>query len=532
MHKLESDFNPNPIALKNKGRTVQLLPLALDVQKQSFILEIVNREGKVIARYHMDENTRVSLDVSHQEVTLLYKDEKGNLLNQELVQLSKKDLSKMVETNIDETLEMQLEHLVKQSMDFPEGTKAEIQKHTEMLKKCTMDKDARMYVTSKIRNILITSGIVNSDDVEEYVYTLYANLYGMSILQELDDDETIGEIMVNASIFPTFQSDIYYYKEGRKYIYDKKFRNLSELRQVFDRMVEFNKKELNSVENAIVEATRANKDRVNILIPDASENYILNIRKFSNFLPNLEMMRKSGTVNDEIDKLMKVIVQGKANIGVGGEMNTGKTTFINFSLTYTEPLERKVVIASVSETDVQRVLKGHDVVILNVDEEKGFTFDKQMRASLRTTASRVIIPESRGDEFRKVYEANLKTKGNMFTAHALDDESFLDMCVDMYLSSGDSANESSEYVKTKLAKSIDIVIIMRKVGDQIRIKSISELLLDENRKYVKMNQLYVWDFDPENPLVGNYRRTENRLSDDFKKRLNECGVPMSQLKDL
>ena len=69
-------------------------------------------------------------------------------------------------------------------------------------------------------------------------------------------------------------------------------------------------------------------------------------------------MKKFGTVDDYIDKLMNVVVKGKANIGIGGEMGTGKTSFINYLLTYTEPLERKVVIASVSETDVERVLKG------------------------------------------------------------------------------------------------------------------------------------------------------------------------------
>ena len=38
-------------------------------------------------------------------------------------------------------------------------------------------------------------------------------------------------------------------------------------------------------------------------------------------------------------------------------MGTGKTTLINFLLTYTKPITRKVVIASVSETDIERVLR-------------------------------------------------------------------------------------------------------------------------------------------------------------------------------
>ena len=524
-------FNPNPIVVKDRGIPYRIIGLAYDVEETDFTLEIQDKNKKVIERHEMTTETLISIDKRHGQVTLVYLDSNGKLLQEDTIDVSKDGNVLRVDKK-DNDIELVLENMVKQQMDFPSGTPAEINNHTDMLKKATMDKNARLYVSSKIRNIVVGSNLVKPDDVEGYVYRLYSNLYGMGILQELDDDMTIGEIMVNASVFPRFQSDIYFIREGRKHKFNKEFRNLDELKNVFSRAVEFNKKELNSVENAVVEATRANKDRVNILIPEASENYILNIRKFSNFLPNQHMMRQSGTVDDKIDQLMEVFVKGKANIGIGGEMGTGKTTTINYLLTKTEPIERKVVIASVSETDVQRVLKGHDVVIMNVDEDKGFTFDKLIRASLRTTASRVIIPESRGGEFKQVYEANLKTKGNMFTAHALDDASFLDMCVDMYLSSSESANESSEYIKNKLSKSIDIIVIMRKVGDSIRIKSISEILLDEKRNYGGMNVLYQWEFDPENPLEGRYVATGNKLSEDIKKRLNENGVPMSQLKDL
>ena len=183
--------------------------------------------------------------------------------------------------------------------------------------------------------------------------------------------------------------------------------------------------------------------------------------------------------------------------------------------------------------DIDRVLKGHDVLIFNVDESKGFTFDELMRTSLRTTADRVIIPESRGGEFKQLYEANLKTKGNMFTGHALDDRSFMDMCVDMYMSSPDvSGSESAEFLRNKIAKAIDVVIIMRRVGSKIRMKSISEVLQDEKGNYAGMNALYEWTFDPDRPLEGEYKRTNNRLSEGFKKRLNENGVTPAELRGL
>lgn len=418
---------------------------------------------------------------------------------------------------------------MKEEMDNPKGSAKEVEHHTYMLNQTTMKEDARIYVTNKIRQIVSRYEGLSEEEIEKYTKNIYSDFYGMGILQEIDDDPEVGEIMVNGFVYPQFRCDIYFIKKGKKIPYDKTFKDLDELLNVFSRSIAFSGKELNNLENAIIEATRSNRDRVNILIPDASESYVMNIRKFNNFVPNLDMMYEYGTVDSFIDELMRVIVKGKANIGIGGPMGTGKTTFINFLLSYTPPIERKVVIASVAETDVERVLKGHDVVILNVDETKKFTFDRHLRASLRTTAERIIIPESRGEEFRQVYEANLKTKGNMFTGHALDDYAFLDMCVDMYAN-----GESMDVVglRNKICKALDIVIIMRKVGDGIRIKSISEIVTDDKQNFERMNLLYYWHSDPEDNTKGEYRRTDNRLTESIKTRLNEYGVPMSAMTNL
>lgn len=525
-------FNPNPIVVRDNGKPFKIIELAYDYENDDFsILEVCNLSGQVLERYEMNKYTLISLDRKLGSIKLVYKDKVKGYIGEEIINIENVEAVGKVISD-EELVYLKLKNAIKQEMDFPSGTDIEVSKHTELLKQATSNKNARIYITSKIRKIITGMNIVPNNKIEDYTYKLYSDLYGMGVIQELDDDIEVGEIMVNAVTFPKFQADIYYIKNQIKHKYNKSFETLEELKNVFSRTIEFNKKELNSVDNAIVEATRPNKDRVNIIIPDASDNWVLNIRKFSNFIPNLGMMKKSGTVDDYIEELMKVLVKGKANIGIGGPMNSGKTTFINFLLTYTDPLERKVVIASVSETDIDRVLKGHDVCIFNVDDEKGFTFEKHLKASMRTTADRVIVPESRGGEFKQVYEANLKTKGNIFTAHALDDESFLDMCVDMYLSSSESKNENSQYIKNKLAKSIDIIIIMTKVGDKIRLQSISEILLNENREYDKMNVLYEYVVDPENPTVGEYRRTDNRLSDSIKKRLNKNGVPMSVMANL
>ncbi|WPS85407.1 ATPase, T2SS/T4P/T4SS family (plasmid) [Brevibacillus halotolerans] len=530
-------FSSNPIVVKHNNRNVGVIELDLDFTAKEFILEISDKKNQLLFKGEVDEETLLSVSSSSGVITLLYMDtnDKEVLFRRRIDLISQFNLSdieteKSSKVLNEKVLYEQISSMVKEFMDNPKGSAKEIEYHTGMMNKATMDKDARSYVENKIRHIVAQYADLSDSQVDAFTHRIYASFYGMGILQEIDDDPEVGEIMVNGYRYPTFRCDIYYVKNGEKIPFNKTFKNFNDMYNVFSRSISFSKKELNNVENAIVEATRANRDRVNIIIPDASESYVMNIRKFGNFVPNLENMKKYGTIDNYLDRLFNVLVKGKANIGIGGEMNTGKTTLINYLLTYTKPDERKVVIASVSETDVDRVLKGHDVVMLNVDDEKNFTFPRHIRASLRTTASRIIVPESRGNEFKQVYEANGKTAGNMFTAHALDDYAFIDMCVDMYV--GDGSGMDIDHLKNKISKTIPIIVIMRKVGNQIRIKSVSEVILDENRKFKKMNVLYYWNQDPEDVSKGEYRRTESRLSKQLKTLLNEYGVPMSQMEDL
>jgi len=520
----------NPIRVVNNEGIVRIVETKKEIPENITILKIVSLHDIPIQEFNLNETQFIELDEKLKEVKVLYFDDNRNYFDFEILELIDKSLE-LEKLTPEEIFYNKVKNEIRIEMNTPNGTEIEISAHTELLKKSITDLNARKYIVSKIRKKLLSYPDLSDEEIETLSYKLYADLYGMGVLQELDDDPEVGEIMVNARTYPKFHCDIYYIKNQTKYVYDKTFKSQPELENVFRKAIEFDKKELNSTDNAEIEAIRPNRDRVQIIIPDASENWIMNIRKFSNFVPNMEMMRKSGTIDDYNDKLFKVLINGLANIGIGGYMGTGKTTLINFLLTYTKPITRKVVIASVSETDIERVLKGHDVVILNVNDEKGFTFSNHLKSALRSTADRIVVPESRGEEFKQIYEANLKTSGNLFTGHAVDDEAFLDVCVEMYKSAPSAQGENEEYVKNKLAKSIDIVVIMRKVGNKIRIKSISEVIV-ENGKFKGFNPLQVWDFDPENPLEGCYRVTGNKLSDRLKMKLNEHGVPMSELKDL
>lgn len=520
-------FNPYLIIVKKDGDILDVHSIKHDYTDKCYYVEITDNSGVEHFKGELSNDTFIELQYSLGEVIInYYEKDTDNLFYSEKIDMT--NLGEQIAAPKNESVD--LINKIRYEMDNPQGTTEEVEFSTLMLKKSAYDKDARSYVENKIRQIIMREKGSNNVDIEELVYEIYSKFYGMGVLQDLDDDQDVSEIMVNAYVYPEFRCEIYYTKTNQpKQKYKRTFENLSDLLNVFSRSIAFSKQELNNVENAVVEATRANGDRVNIIIPDASESYVLNIRKFANFTPTRKGMLEMGTITEDIDFLLKALVDGKANIGIGGEMGTGKTTFINYLLTHTEPKERKAIISTVKEVDTERALKGHDIVILNVNDDKFFTFKKLLKTSLRTTANRIIVPESRGDEFKQVYEANLKTKGNMFTAHATTDESFLDVCTDMYM--GDMPGDAT-FIKNKISKSIDFIVIMTSINNQIRIKSISEILIDNNSKYEGLNLLYYWDFgDDKNRNLG-YKHTGNKLSERTKRKLFEEGVPNEVLNKL
>lgn len=531
------EFVPQIILVKDNNIIVSTKKVCFDYTEKDYLLEVTNKDNKTLFKGKPNNETEIIVDVNEELINLRYYDQLNYsiLFFEEIIRLKNNETinnnmnNKNFETVSIKNKEGSLLEKVSFEMDNPQGSIDDIQNHTLMLKKANFNKKARLYVENKIRQVVSEDKSLSEIEIDNYVKSIYSKSYGMGVIQELDDVKDVSEILINATIYPNFECNIYYIETNKgKKKYHKAFETKEELLNVFSRAISFSKKEFNSLENAIIETSRANGDRVTLIVPEASDNYILNIRKFSNFVPTIENMIEIGTVNQEIDSILKTFVKGKANIGIGGPMGAGKTTFINYLLTHTEPIERKVIIGSVSEADTQRVLKGHDIVSLNVDDEKGFTFNKLMKTALRTTADRIIIPESRGEEFKQIYEANLKTKGNMFTAHALSDSTFVDICADMYM---ENSNNDAQFIKNKIAKSIDIIIIMKKINDKIRIKSISEVVLDDNSQFKSLELLYYWDFED----TGNdikYKRTNNKISDGFRTKLFEEGISKEVLDTL
>lgn len=499
------------ISFKYKGRVVYIHRLKHMAKGMNTYIVIKDYLGNVITSQNIYKNSLISIDLMELgSYKIVYCSEKESFDYED------------IKIDVEDTLFADIKRLLYQQVDVFTDL-SEQQYHLKMIRSCNYDLKAREYVENIIRRLIRNNFNISKELTELYTYKVFSDVYGLGIIQELDDDEEISEIMVNVLPGEEISTKIYYIKDGIKYRYDKYFKTIDEVKTVFNRVLSGTGKELNSKGNSSIEVSRPNKDRVSMTVPNFSKNYSLNIRRFNGFSPSDKNMKERGTINDDLKELLGIIVNSEFNIGIGGKMNVGKSTLINYLLTLVDdPDERSCIISGVDETDSNRTLKDKDILIYNVDESQGFTFDEAFIKSLRSTSNRVIVPESRDKEFKQIYKSCVQTSGNIFTAHAFSDETFLNACVDMYNYNNDFGN--IEELKLMIAKALDIIIIMTKKGRDFRLKSVSEVCVEGEE--IIFNELYKWEFDVNNPTKCYYKKTGNSFSPQRKARMNEKGISL------
>lgn len=272
--RTRNTFTKYPLSVHDNGRTFKLIELAMEPYTEFVTLDVMSPDGYLLASLKYDGKAvgnTFKIDRKLGNVVLVYKNIHGQQVLKEKVDVYKAENR----PNMTDPMEIRFQDAlkaVKREMDSPEGTSLEIDKHTEMLNKSIVDIDAKKYVYSMIRRTVSRLPDVRETELDSYIARIYAKLYGLDIIQELDDDIEVGEIMINATTFPQFNCDIYFIKRQIKYKYDKTFDTFEDMKNVFERAIKFSGKELNAITNAMIEASRPNRDRVNIIIPKASDN--------------------------------------------------------------------------------------------------------------------------------------------------------------------------------------------------------------------------------------------------------------------
>lgn len=350
---------------------------------------------------------------------------------------------------------------------------------------------------------------------------LFNSVRRLDILQELIDDDSVTEIMVNGT------DGIFIERAGRLFRWDKHFYSADKLEDIAQQIVG----RCNRIVNEsvpIVDARLENGARVNIVMPPVALNGpVITIRRFPDHPIQMEQLIRWGTVSQEAVAFLRILVRTGYNIFISGGTGSGKTTFMNALSDFIPKDERIITIEDNAELQLQGVenLVRLEARNANTEGTMEITIRDLIRSSLRMRPDRILIGEVRGSEAIDLLQAlNTGHDGSISTGHANSPQDMLSRLEGMILMSLEMPLVS---VRRQIASGIDILIHLGRIRDKSRrVLQILEILgYDYQTGEIQTQVLYEFEEEGEDEcgnILGNLTR-RNELQNRQKLKLAGYG---------
>ena len=346
--------------------------------------------------------------------------------------------------------------------------------------------------------------IRQKEELEESVFNAIRRL---DVLQELLEDDTITEIMING------KDDIFLERNGHITKWDKSFENEERLEDIAQKIASLSNKIVN-ISSPIADTRLEDGSRVSIVLPPVALNGpVITIRKFYKDALTMEKLIETGSLTQEAADFLKMAVKSKYNIFISGGTGSGKTTFLNALSEFIDNDERVITIEDAAELQINHVknlvrLEARDA---NIEGKNEVTIRNLIRASLRMRPDRIIVGEVRGKETLNMVQAmSTGHDGSLSTGHGNSPKDMMTRLETMILMGIDMPVAA---IRQQLTSAIDIIIHLGRLRDKTRrVLQIAEVV-GVSRGEVKFNKLFEFAENAEsNGLVlGELKATGNKL---------------------
>ncbi len=345
-----------------------------------------------------------------------------------------------------------------------------------------------------------------------------AEILGFGPLQDLLEDETITEVMVNGA------KNIYIEREGRIERVPVAFESDDHVMRIIDRIVAPLGRRIDE-SSPYVDARLPDGSRVNAIIPPISlVGPTLTIRKFSKIPITVEQLVEFGSTTPEALQFLKACVEARINVVISGGTGSGKTTLLNILSGFIPSDERIVTIENAAELQ----LRQEHVVTLesrppNIEGRGEVTIRQLVINSLRMRPDRIVVGEIRDEAALDMLQAmNTGHDGSMTTLHSNSPRDTLARLETMTLMAGMELPVRA--IREQVASAIDLIVHQDRMRDGTRkIVNITEVTGMEGN-VITTTDLFIFEqlgYD-EGRIVGNLRPTG--LRPKFMEWIEASGI--------
>ena len=221
---------------------------------------------------------------------------------------------------------------------------------------------------------------------QELAETVFNAIRRLDVLQDILEDDSITEIMING------KDNIFIERNGRIEKSGKVFDSDARLEDIAQKIAALSNRIVNA-SVPIVDTRLADGSRVCIILPPVALNGpIITVRKFFEIPLTIEKLIELGSVNTEVAAVLEKAVKAKYNLFISGGTGSGKTTFLNVLSNFIPKDERIVTIEDSAELQLKKV---ENIVRLearnaNVEGKNAITIRDLIKASLRLRPDRIL----------------------------------------------------------------------------------------------------------------------------------------------
>lgn len=290
---------------------------------------------------------------------------------------------------------------------------------------------------------------------------VFDSLRGLDVLQDLMDDSSITEIMVNGP------EAVFYERDGRLYQSERHFHDRKRLEDIIQKIAAGVNRVVNEA-NPVVDSRLSDGSRVHAVLPPVSlSGPVLTIRKFPKNRITMEQLIAMGSITREAAEYLKVLVRAGYNIFVSGGTGVGKTTFLNVLSDYIPPGERIITIEDSAELQISNILNlvSLEMREANMEGNHAVTIRDLIKASLRMRPSRIIVGEVRDSASIDMLQALNTGHNGMSTGHSNSPADMISRLETMVLLGEEIPLLA---IRKQIASAIEIIIQLGRLRDKSR----------------------------------------------------------------
>lgn len=352
---------------------------------------------------------------------------------------------------------------------------------------------------------------------EQICNEIFYSLRRLDILQDLLDDDSITEIMING------YDKIFIEKNGRLFRTKEKFSSKEKFEHVIQQIVSRTNRIVNE-SSPIVDARLEDGSRVHVLLePISLDGSTMTIRKFAKQITNMDQLLKFGSLNEEVMEFLSIMVRARMNLFISGGTGAGKTTMLNALSNCIPKNERIITIEDSAELKIYGIdnLVRLEARNANLEGENQIRIKDLIKASLRMRPDRIIVGEVRGEECIDMLQAcNTGHDGSISTGHGNSNHDMLLRLETMILMGIDLPIYA---IRGQIASAFDLMIHISRLRDCSRkIVEIAEVMGMKDGEII-LRTLYQFEETREENgrIQGKFVRVNELFS---RKKLEERGL--------